>query len=324
MPIWSPPATVFGPTTEGHIAAAIRAYLEQAEKQVNLKVLDEMVDRYRMTILRQLMEAKRDRKGKESSTLYTKACARQARYTYDGAVGEPITARSLLRFLLGDVVELTVLALAELAGVPIQDNNRPLKIAGQGDDTLVDVHPDGLYRHGDDFYNVEIKSCDSRTWDRWYEQGGPSDTWGYCTQASIQCAAWREAGIPVLATNFIAVSTGTRQGSMADWIVPYDGTLVEAWHARRALVLAAAMPDMAYHAEPEIEFKRGSKLNPEDTLHGDPVPRTNSAGKVYGHDVPTGRMLVPTPCTYCAYRALDFPTAVMEVDGGKPKWVVPA
>lgn len=311
--------------TPGLLADPIRAYLEQHEKCVDDTVLTDTVRRMRQVIVRDLMTPRDTRIGKESNTLYSGSCARKSRLTFDGAEREPLKARTLLKFLLGDLVELSVLALANLAGCHIQDNNIDLVVMGE-DGVSVPVHPDGRYEHSDGAqYNVEIKSCDSRTFDTWLANGGPDDTWGYLTQASMEISAWREAGRQVDATIFIAVSTGTRQGSIAEFIMPYDHRLVTAWHERRLLARQAEVPEVPFEGVPEMAFMRGKAVNADWFAHGEPVPRVNEKGATYGWDVMTGRIVVPLQCSYCDFRAQHcWKNATMEVDGTKPIWVIPA
>lgn len=311
--------------TDGLIAGPIKSYLESSHKEVHKEVLDETVQRMRQVIVRDLMTPRDSRAGKEHNTLYTGACARKARLTYDGAAKEPIKARTILKFLLGDLVELSVLAVARLAGCHIQHNNADLSIRGE-DGVEVAVHPDGLYQSPDtdEWYNVEIKSCDSRTFDAWLENGGPDDAWGYLTQASVECQAWREAGYKVKGTLFIAVSTGSRQGSVGEWFVPVDENLVANWHARRYEARQAEVPKIPFAPEPEMEFMRGKEVQPEWFEHGEPSPRKNDKGAIYGWDCPTGRQIVPLTCSYCDYKQHCWPKAVLEIDRTKPVWVVPA
>src|ERR1041385_9115020 len=101
--------------TPGLLADPIRAYLESPEKRMDETVLAETVRRMRQVIVRDMMQPRDTRAGKESNTLYTGACARKARLTFDGAERDPLRARTLLKFLLGDLVELSVLAIARLA-----------------------------------------------------------------------------------------------------------------------------------------------------------------------------------------------------------------
>lgn len=315
--------TDYSVETPGLLANPIRAYLESHEKHMNDVVLTETVQRMRQVIVRDLMQPRDTRAGKESNTLYAGPCARKARLTFDGADRDPLRARTLLKFLLGDLVELSVLAIARLAGCHIEDNNIDLSITGE-DGLSVPVHPDGRYLDGETPYNIEIKSCDSRTFDRWMEQGGPDDTWGYLTQASVEIKAWRESGVPVLNTIFVAVSTGSRQGSLAEFVVPYTEQLVIGWHERRLQARQDAVPPIPFEGQPELAFMRGKAVNADWFIHGEPIPRVNEKGATYGWDVYTGRTVIPLVCSYCDFRAQHcWKTAVMELDGGKPIWIVP-
>ena len=311
--------------TAGMLADPMKAYLESAHKTMNDAVLTETVQRMRQVIVRDLMQPRDTRVGKESNTLYTGACARKARLTFDGAEREPIQSRTVMKFLLGDLVELSVLAVARLAGCAITDNNIDLTVTGE-DGVKIPVHPDGFYQApSGECYNVEIKSCDSRTFDHWLKQGGPDDTWGYLTQASIEELAWREEGRQVAGTIFVAVSTGSRQGSIAEFVMPYDADLVAKWHERRAQARGNTVPDIPFPSQPEMKFQRGKACDPAWFAHGDPIPRTNESGATYGWDVLTGREKVPMLCSYCDFRAKHcWPNAVMELDGNKPVWIVPA
>ena len=315
------------PVTSGLIADAITAYLERHDKTLRKDVLDDMAAAFRRMTMKQLMAPRQDRKGHESTTSYTHPCPRKARLTYDGAAREAMRARTLLKFLLGDMVELTVLGIAKLAGLDIGMNNEDLTIEGR-DCKLIPVHPDGLLHHEGRWYNVEVKSCDSKTFDRWLEQGGPPDDWGYRTQASVEIQAWRETTLEVNETCFVAVSTGSRQGSIAEWRLPFQPELVDAWHQRREDARQPNLPTIPYDAVPEIQFVKGREIAAElvASPHGEPAPRTDKNNKIYGWDVPTGRQIVPTvPCGYCDFlKTQCWTTAEMDMDGSKPIWIVPA
>ena len=310
------------------VAGPITAYLERQDKVVNEAVLDWMMTAFKKKVLRQLMTTKATRKGHDSNTMYSGPCAVKAWHQYHGSEGEQVKARAVLKWLLGDTVELDVVGIAQLAGVQLVDNNRDLFVTSDGD--KVQVHPDGrvvaedTWRGWNAGYNCEVKSCDTFTFDSWLAKGGPDDTWGYLTQASIEIAAWREAGYDVNSTCFVAVSTGSRQGSIAEWIIPYDQSLVDKWHDRRRLARAAERPLVPFQAEMETEFVKGKVLDVDTAfVFGEPKPRLDKNGKVHGWDVATGRLLLPTtPCGYCAYKGLCWPGAELDVDSGKPKWVL--
>ncbi|MEK9894919.1 MAG: hypothetical protein VW577_05370 [Pelagibacteraceae bacterium] len=306
------------------IAGPIMAYLEQEQKTPNPDILTSMTAAFQKTVTRQLMQPRDTRAGYESATSYTGSCARKSRLQFDGETGERLLARPRLKFLMGDILELSVIGLAQLAGVMLRWNNRELWITGR-DGVEVVCHPDGLVTVGDQHWNVEVKSADTKTYDHWVANGGPDDTWGYLTQASVECAAWRQAGVEVQGTCFVAVSTGSRQGSITEWIVPANRELIEAWHDRRGIARGPEVPDIPFSAAPERSFLRSKTIDPSWLFHGDPVPRMDKNGSIYGYDVPTGRKIVPMICSYCTYRSTQcWTTAIQDMDGTKPIWVVPS
>ena len=308
-------------STTGLIAPVIQAYLENPEKRFDAGVLAEVQASMTRTLTRQLMEGRPDRKGIEHGTLYTGSCARKSQNTYRGAEGEPFSARALLKFTLGDLVELSVLAIARLAGLDIGLNNEHLTVRGK-EGVEIPVHPDGLLHMDGTYYNVEVKSCDTFTFDQWIVEGGPSDLWGYRSQASVEIQAWREHGFNVPETLFVAISTGTRQGSIQEWRIPYEPELVEGWHARRALALGPDLPPIPYALEPEVQYKAGKEC--DERWKAQATPRVNVKGSIYGWDYRTGRYLLPLPCSYCSYKqTVCYPNAVMELQGDKPVWIMP-
>ena len=69
----------------------------------------------------------------------------------------------------------------------------------------------------------------------------------------MEIKAWEEASWDIAGTCFVAVSTGTRQGSVAEWILPFEQTLLDDWHERRRLRLAPDVPPVPFIPEAEIE-----------------------------------------------------------------------
>ncbi len=309
--------------TGGLIADPITAYLENPEKRLDQTILHEMEAMFRKNVVRQLMQPRDLRKGKESCTLYSHPCPRKARYIFDGAERAPLQARAMLKFLLGDLVELAVLGMARLAGLDIGLNNEDLTVQGASDGKSVAVHPDGLLNAEGKHFNLEVKSCDSQTFDRWLANGGPSDDWGYLTQATMEIQAWREHDWAVNETVFVAVSTGSRQGSIAEWVLPYRSDLYEAWQARRTLRQQSEVPPVPYQPTPEMAFKKGKECDAMLMAFGTPTPRLDKHERVHGWDYPTGREVVGTVCTYCDFMGKCYPRATMELDGSKPVWVIP-
>jgi hypothetical protein len=314
-------------SAHGLVAPAIIRYLEQHDKCLDEQVLHEMEAMFRRSVMKQLMQPRESRKHYESNSLYAHPCSRKARLTYDGAERRPAQARTLLKFFLGDIVELAVLGIARLAGVDIGMNNIDLSVQGESDMKLVPVHPDGLLNVNGKLYNCEIKSCDSHTFDRWLAEGGPGDDWGYRTQATVEIQAWRENMLDVNETVFIAVSTGTRQGSIAEWRLPFEPKLLEAWQARRALRQGHDVPPVPFSTEPVTEYLKGKELDAEFLSSirrwGEPTPRLDKNGKIHGWDVPTGLEKVCATCSYCDFTETCYPGVEMQERGGKPVWIVP-
>jgi hypothetical protein len=139
----------------------------------------------------------------------------------------------------------------------------------------------------------------------------------------MEVKAWQEHGQDVQETVFVAVSTGSRQGSIAEWVIPFDQAKHDAWHERRRLRHQPELPPIPFAPQPEMAFKRGKGCDAEFMTFGDPKPRTNEAGAIYGWDYPTGRQLVDKVCTYCDFLKQCYPTADMEMEGNKPVWVIP-
>ena len=313
------------PSLRGTIVARrIKDFLVDDHKSYNQEVFDWMTTQYGKSAMRQLMTPRDRRVGHDSNTMYTNPCARKAWHQYHGSEGEPLQERQALKFLMGDGLEVAITGAARLAGVNLVDNNRDLFITGE-DGAKVSVHPDGRIIEPGKEYNCEIKSADTFSFDDWLRNNGPTGVFGesYYVQASVEVAAWREAGYDINETILIAISTGSRQASIAEFVLPYDQSLVDKWHERRRLARAAERPPIPFQAEMETEFVKGKAIDADVAFaHGEPAPRLDKNGNVYGWDVATGRLVLPTTCSYCAYKGLCWPGAQLDVEGGKPKWIV--
>jgi hypothetical protein len=85
-----------------------------------------------------------------------------------------------------------------------------------------------------------------------------------------------------------------------------------------------------FQAQKEYDYTPGKAIKPETMAAimakwGEaPEPRLDKRGRVYGWDIPTGRSMLPTVCSYCDYKAQCWPGAVLEEKQGKPVWIVPA
>lgn len=91
-------------------------------------------------------------------------CARQVSYAYHGfeKKGKEIDARAKLVFWTGDLVELTVVNLAKLAGANLTAtgfNQLQIKLPVNG--TFISGHPDGVLFEDKQQYLLEVKSMSS-------------------------------------------------------------------------------------------------------------------------------------------------------------------
>ena len=275
------------------IVSRIEEYLESGKMGADQAVLDNYAATMRKSVERQFAQEREEKPGHIYCTLATKPCARQAAYTYLGFKPEPLQARARVNFFLGDAVEGAVLALARLANCPIESNNIKLLVTHEGIPPI-SVRPDGLYAGPEGHYNVEIKKMSSFGFDRFVEEG-PDDSFGYLTQATVECEGWRQNGVHVRGTIFIACRSET--GHLAEFVTLSDQDKLEAFYDRLKQAIASSpdsLPDRAFEPVPE---KRGPKK--------------------------TGRMVLPFNCSYCSMRDHCWPQATIETTStGKPVWVI--
>lgn len=263
------------------ITDKIKEYLELNKKEYNQEVIDSSYLKFKQSVIKQFMKNYEARPGNIYTTLVTKPCARQSSYTFHGFEGEPLSARVSLNFFNGDLIELTTLMLAELAGVPIESNNEYLYL--NMDKESVVCKPDGIFFNGKEYFNVEIKKMSDYAYDR-FESQGLTDEWGYESQASMEVEAWRQNKKDVSKTIFIAIKGLT--GNICERIVEYKPELVKQLFNRVQLVRGStkeSLPDRYYKPEMETYYKK-----------------------------PTGREKLGIFCSYCQYKKHCWPNFKLE------------
>lgn len=272
------------------IADKIKNYLDNSDKTINEELIKSYFERYSDSVKRQFMQDRESTPGKMYTTLVTKKCARQSAYKYLGFKAEPISARGKLNFFNGDLIEHTMLMLAELAGCPIKRNNDRLEIDCNG--FKIPCKPDGLYEEAGNLYNVEVKKMSDYIYEEW-EEGTLSDDWGYRSQAMMECAAWIENGVMVKGTVFLGVKGLT--GNFREEVLPYEPSLVKETFKRAVAVsnaTQATLPERGYSPQVETYYKK-----------------------------PTGYLKLPIPCSYCDFKAVCWPDFKVEVNkSGRPVW----
>jgi len=277
----------------------IDEYQRKSGKVVVEKYLDEAVRAFTWAVRRQFMEDRRNEPGKMYATAVTQACARKSAYKYYGfPPEEEMSPRSVRNYFGGDVVELTTLLLARLAGVDIATPYELLKAtspeqvrekmsAVYAGETLT-CYPDGLVNDGTVMRNLEIKKLPDRTFDKMEKDGIVGDEWGYRTQIMLEINSWRNKGFDINETCFVGLRGLT--GHLLEIIVPYEEDLVaKAFDRRRQVVTASptSLPERGYAAVEEVVTSRKKNVAPQKT----------------------GRLKLGMQCAYCDWKGICWAAA---------------
>lgn len=127
---------------------------------------------------RQFMQAQQDRSGGLSLSSCGK-CPRQLAYNFLGfeRIGKELDGRARMTFFQGDLVELTLMTLARLAGCNLIGTGfNQIVVKLDIDGTLVEGHPDGFLIGSDMTRLVECKSMNSYAFER-FEDGEIDDSY---------------------------------------------------------------------------------------------------------------------------------------------------
>lgn len=106
-------------------------------------------------------------------------CARQLAYAYHGfeEKGKTMDARSKLIFWTGDLVEMTIVALAKISGCHIVSTGfNQIRVSLAVGDSWIEGHPDGLMIKNGVLYLVEVKSMSSYSFEK-FEKGIIDDSY---------------------------------------------------------------------------------------------------------------------------------------------------
>jgi len=167
------------------IADKINKYLNDNKVRVDEAILKEVGELSSWSFKRQFMEEnQRDHKGK----LYLSSagkCARQLAYGYHDYTkkGKTIDARGKVVFFMGDLIEMSIISLAKLAGcelkhVGLDQTSCTFKLDGLD----VEGHPDGIVNYLGRDILLEVKSMTSFGFRR-FENGEIDD--GYLAQINM-------------------------------------------------------------------------------------------------------------------------------------------
>lgn len=100
--------------SSGMIEPYIKRYLESDELRLDAEILKGMTDRFSVVTQRQFMENKKAKRGSYPAGGATK-CARSNALAYLGAETEPLKWQTIVKFWLGDLTELGVLGIIQMA-----------------------------------------------------------------------------------------------------------------------------------------------------------------------------------------------------------------
>lgn len=175
------------------IVDRINAYLSKSEKNLDESLKFEVEKLAGVAFKRQFMT---DRDGVAKGTLRLSAagrCARQLAYAYHGfeEKGKERDARASMIFWTGDLVELTIVSLAKIAGCRIAFSGfNQTRVSFQVSESIhIEGHPDGLLFEDGNIYLIEIKSMSSYGFEK-FEKGEIDDAYlaqvnGYMDALSV-------------------------------------------------------------------------------------------------------------------------------------------
>lgn len=289
------------------IADRIDAYLRAEGRTLDEDLLDWATVRLRAALRRQLMEAREPKGGlRLSLPLF---CDRRVAYAYHGHQGTPVEPRVLVKFLGGDIYEVAVLTLAHLAGCDLGQDQAEVVLKANGHE--VKGHIDDMLIHDGHRYVVEVKSVTQQGLKdfesdvhRWAQR------WDYWGQAHRYAIAAQAQGVV-----FLAVCRDT--GHIEEAVFTVDTTQGKRAQEVYERVLATSKPDdlnRAFDVEPEYTSVQGKAKVPEGIV-------AERRGSWYRWK--TGRMVLGVECGYCPHNLSCWPGVEMEIQGGKPVWLIP-
>ena len=221
------------------IVDRIYQYLNEEGKTINEAILEEITKRFEKVVIRQLMQDREEKPGRLYVTRFSHPCARKGAYAYHAFDAEELAPRAKLNFLIGDAVQLAVMATAKLAGCDIGLSQDRVQL--QIDGVTVSGYIDGLFSDGKDLYVAEFKKMSPYGYRR-VEKEGITDEWGYVSQAHAYMRA-----LELDRTIFVVLDG--QSGSLNERIVDFDSAIWNAMEARGRMILkskADSLPPRAF------------------------------------------------------------------------------
>jgi hypothetical protein len=224
------------------IVDRIYEYLNQEGKAIDEAILEEITKRFENVVIRQLMQDRDQKSGRLYVTRFSHPCARKGAYAYHGFEVEELAPRAKLNFLIGDAVELAVMATAKLAGCDIGLSQDRVELEIDG--VTVSGYVDGLFHDGKDLYVAEFKKISSFAYKR-VEREGITDEWGYVSQVHAYMKALD------LDRSIFVILDG-QSGALNERVVEFDPDIWKAMEERGRAILESTAEDLPPGAfEPE-------------------------------------------------------------------------
>jgi len=224
------------------IVDRIYQYLNGEGKAIDEAILEEVTSRFETVVVRQLMRDREERPGRLYVTRFSHPCARKGAYAYHGFEAEELVPRAKLNFLIGDAVELAVMATAKLAGCDIGLSNE--RVEFELDGATVSGYIDGLFSDGKALYVAEFKKISAFAYKR-VEREGVTDEWGYVSQVHAYMKALE-------LDRAIFVVLDGQSGALNERVTPED---LPPGAFEPEPVLARDRPGRAQNGKMELELR---------------------------------------------------------------------
>lgn len=217
----------------------INSYLSSTGATVNEAILSDVANMARWAFAKQF--GKREEQARTLRLSSIGRCVRQQAYKLLNFEenGKEIDARARMVFFMGDLTELSVVALAKAAGCDISatgDKQQSVNIEG------IVGHPDGLLHDSGKTYLLEVKSMSSFSFKE-FERGTIDDGYRY------QCNAYMEA---LKLDTCVIVALNKDAGVLAEQTISKDLVIVGDISERIAFLKActpASLPPRPYHSD---------------------------------------------------------------------------
>ena len=224
------------------IVDRIYEYLNEEGKTIDEAILEEVTKRFERVVIRQLMQDREEKPDRLYVTRFSHPCARKGAYAYHAFEAEQLAPWAKLNFLIGDAVELAVMAMAKLAGCDIglsQD-----RVGLEIDGVTVSGYIDGLFSDGKDLYVAEFKKMSAFAFKR-VETQGITDEWGYVSQVHAYMKA-----LDLERSIFVILDGQT--GALNERVVEFDPAVWKAMEERGKAILKSTPEELPPRAfEPE-------------------------------------------------------------------------